>query len=147
VDRELQAIQALTENIFKKHGGISGLVLSVPKTHTIFQMNFQNDSEKDLFKKLFTAYCRENQIDHFLLVSESWMVKSSGGVDLNIRPSESKDRIEIVFCALISVYGNDMVWAEIRKAANKRALGPWHASPGEAQSPYWDSCLFRPPVQ
>ena len=78
MDKELQIMQALTKDIFKKHNGIIALNLYIPKTSTVFQLKIKNKKEKDLFKKVFRDYCADKQGDSFLLVSESWMFHVQG---------------------------------------------------------------------
>ena len=144
MDEELRRMQSIVEEMFKAQNGIEGLNLLIPRINAVFQVMFGCDREKDSFKRIFADYCRVNHVDRFFLVSESWMVQSAIGIDPSIRPSERSDRIEILVCALISVNGNEMGWAKIEEEGGKRILGQWQNHQGEAQSPYWDECLYRP---
>lgn len=144
MDDELRRIQDIAEEMFNSQRGLEGLSLLVPKTQAIFQVRFRNDKEKDIFREVFTQYCKLNRIVRFFLVGEKYI--HCGASEL-LSTGDRKwtfDRNVVLSCSLFSITGIETVAARIVTEGRTRTLGYWEHSHGDVESPYWIGCLYRP---
>jgi hypothetical protein len=84
---------------------------------------FEND--KDLFEVMVKAYQLDPKVDGTILLTEVWMIEVDAEKKIDVRPSESPDRVEALFYMAETKFGNAAARAEIvREGKKATALKP-----------------------
>ena len=128
VDVELKAVRWL----FDTQKEIAPMVVFINGTeHSMLPLSFENDYEKDLASDVIRRLVKEMEPDGVIYMSEAWTLNiKSDKVPKDLpRPSESKDRIEVVIVSIEFKTGEKFsCQARIQRAENSVTLGEFDVS-------------------